>query len=145
VQITNKVVLILSHGEAQKMFARLAAQGLFPTVEEVQMVMDTIDPPAACRTCDVSESPHGWLTEPDNVGATYCGEECYLVGKKAKKGGGRKWVQGAHMHEGTFIRKAKEHHMTPAQFQKHVLSNKGNYDTTTVRQANLRKTLVGFE
>jgi len=125
------------------MFAHLASQGLFPTVEEVQMVMNTTDAPAECRTCDICESPHGWLTEPDNLSATYCGEECYLIDKKAK-GGGRKWVQGAHIHKGTFTRKAKEHHMTPAQFQQHVLKNKGNYDTTTVRQANLRKTLVGF-
>jgi len=46
------------------------------------------------------------------------------------------------MHKGAFTRKAKAHGMTPAEFQEEVLRNPEKYPTRTVRQANLRKTLV---
>jgi hypothetical protein len=57
----------------------------------------------------------------------------------AKKG---KWIQKAIKNPGAFTAKAKRRGMTPAQFQRAVLSNPGKYDATTRRQANLRKTLV---
>lgn len=53
-----------------------------------------------------------------------------------------KWVQKAIKNPGAFTAKAKRRGMTPAEFQRKVLANPGNYDTTTRRQANLRKTLV---
>ena len=82
----------------------------------------------------------------------YCSEECglehwdqhqtdcELIEKRG--GGGGKFVQKMHMHEGAFTAKAKSRGMTPAKFQATVLKNPKNYDTKTVRQANLRKTLV---
>ena len=54
----------------------------------------------------------------------------------------KKFIKQAIKHPGAFTAKAKSHDMTPAQFQKEVLSNPEKYDTTTKRQANLRKTLV---
>jgi hypothetical protein len=53
-----------------------------------------------------------------------------------------KWIQKAIKNPGAFTRKAERRGMTPAQFQRKVLSNPDGFDTTTVRQANLRKTLV---
>ena len=54
----------------------------------------------------------------------------------------KKWIQKAIKHPGAFTAKAKAAGMTPAQYQRKVLSNPGRYSTTTRRQANLRKTLV---
>ena len=48
------------------------------------------------------------------------------------------------MKEGAFTAKAKSRGITPAQFQKNVLSNPNKYDEKTIKQANLRKTLVGL-
>lgn len=61
---------------------------------------------------------------------------------KEKKGG--KWIQDMDMKEGAFTAKAKSRGITPAQFQKNVLSNPNKYDEKTIKQANLRKTLVGL-
>ena len=60
--------------------------------------------------------------------------------KKKKK----KWIQGADMKEGVFTAKAKKKGITTAQLQENVLSNPDKYDEKTVKQANLRKTLVGL-
>jgi hypothetical protein len=58
---------------------------------------------------------------------------------------GKKWIQGTHMKKGAFTRKAKEHNMTPAEFQSEVLSHPDNFSPRTVKQANLRKTLVHLD
>lgn len=62
--------------------------------------------------------------------------------KKEKKGG--KWIQGMDMKEGAFTAKARRKGITTAQLQENVLSSPEKYDETTVKQANLRKTLVGL-
>lgn len=55
----------------------------------------------------------------------------------------KKFVQRAIERPGAFTRKAERRGLTPAEFQRRVLANPERYDTRTVRQANLRKTLVG--
>lgn len=57
----------------------------------------------------------------------------------------KKWIQGMEMKEGTFTRKAKRKGITSAQLQENVLANPDNYDEKTVKQARLRKTLVGLK
>jgi hypothetical protein len=56
----------------------------------------------------------------------------------------KKWIQGAEIKEGAFTAKAKKKGITTAQLQENVLSNPDKYDEKTVKQANLRKTLVGL-
>jgi hypothetical protein len=58
--------------------------------------------------------------------------------KKKKK----KWIQSMDMKEGAFTAKAKKKGITTAQLQENVLANPDKYDEKTVKQANLRKTLV---
>jgi hypothetical protein len=48
------------------------------------------------------------------------------------------------MKEGAFTNKAERRGITTAQLQENVLSNPDKYNETTVKQANLRKTLVGL-
>lgn len=48
------------------------------------------------------------------------------------------------MKEGAFTAKAKRKGITSAQLQENVLSNPDEYDEKTVKQARLRKTLVGL-
>ena len=55
-----------------------------------------------------------------------------------------KWIQSTDMKQGAFTAKAKRKGITTAQLQENVLSNPDDYDKTTVKQANLRKTLVGL-
>jgi hypothetical protein len=57
----------------------------------------------------------------------------------------KKWIQGMEMKEGAFTRKAKRKGITSAQLQQNVLANPDNYDEKTVKQAQLRKTLVGLK
>jgi hypothetical protein len=57
----------------------------------------------------------------------------------------KKWIQGMEMKEGAFTAKAKRKGITSAQLQKNVLSNPDKYDEKTVKQAKLRKTLVGLK
>jgi hypothetical protein len=59
---------------------------------------------------------------------------------KRKKKRGKRWIQDANLATGSFTRKAAKRHQTAAEFQRVVLANTGNYDTKTVKQANLRKT-----
>lgn len=56
----------------------------------------------------------------------------------------KKWIQSTDMKQGAFTAKAKRKGITTAQLQENVLSNPDDYDETTVKQANLRKTLVGL-
>jgi hypothetical protein len=61
-----------------------------------------------------------------------------------KKKKDKKWIQGTEMKEGAFTAKAKKKGITTAQLQENVLTNPEKYDEKTVKQANLRKTLVGL-
>jgi hypothetical protein len=56
----------------------------------------------------------------------------------------KKWIQKAEIKEGAFTAKAKKKGITTSQLQENVLSNPDDYDEKTVKQANLRKTLVGL-
>jgi len=56
----------------------------------------------------------------------------------------KKWIQGMDMKEGAFTAKAKKKGITTAQLQENVLAEPDKYDERTVKQANLRKTLVGL-
>tara|TARA_R100001594_G_scaffold108551_3_gene143285 strand:- start:6804 stop:7013 length:210 start_codon:yes stop_codon:yes gene_type:complete len=57
----------------------------------------------------------------------------------------KKWVQKADLNKGAFTAKAKKKGITSAQLQENVLSNPDDYDEKTVKQARLRKTLVGLK
>ena len=63
-----------------------------------------------------------------------------MAEKKEKKD--KKFIQKMDMDEGAFTRKAKRKGITSAQLQANVLSDPDKYDEKTVKQANLRKTLV---
>ena len=52
-----------------------------------------------------------------------------------------KWIKGAIKRPGAFTKKAEERGMTATQFASKVTANPDEYDTRTVRQANLAKTL----
>lgn len=62
----------------------------------------------------------------------------------AKKKKDKKWIQGMDMKEGAFTAKARSRGISTAQLQQNVLSNPDKYDEKTVKQANLRRTLVGL-
>jgi hypothetical protein len=62
-----------------------------------------------------------------------------------KKKKNKKWIQGMEMKEGAFTAKAERKGITTAQLQENVLSNPDKYDDKTVKQARLRKTLVGLK
>jgi len=49
------------------------------------------------------------------------------------------------MKEDAFTAKAKRKGITSAQLQANVLANPDKYDEKTVKQARLRKTLVGLK
>jgi len=66
-----------------------------------------------------------------------------MADKKKKKD--KKWIQGMDMKEGAFTAKAKRKGITSAQLQANVLANPDKYDEKTVKQARLRKTLVGLK
>jgi len=63
----------------------------------------------------------------------------------AEKKKDKKWIQSMDMKEGAFTAKAKKKGITSAQLQENVLSNPEKYDEKTVKQARLRKTLVGLK
>ena len=63
--------------------------------------------------------------------------------KKKKKD--KKWIQGMEMKEGAFTAKAKKKGITSAQLQANVLADPDKYDEKTVKQARLRKTMVGLK
>jgi hypothetical protein len=66
-----------------------------------------------------------------------------MADKKEKKKP-TKWIQEAELKKGNFTNKAERKGITTAQLQENVLSNPDKYNDTTVKQANLRKTLVGL-
>jgi len=53
----------------------------------------------------------------------------------------KKWIQGAIKHPGAFTKKAEERGMSTSEFAATVTAHPDEYDKTTVRQANLAKTL----
>ena len=63
-----------------------------------------------------------------------------LKEKKSKEK--KKWIQGMDMEEGAFTAKAKRHGMSVSEFRRHVLANKEDFDSKTVRQAVLAGTLT---
>lgn len=62
-----------------------------------------------------------------------------MTEKKKKE---KKWIQKTEIKKGTFTAKAKRKGITSSQLQENVLSEPDKYDEKTVKQANLRKTLV---
>ena len=62
--------------------------------------------------------------------------------KKEKKGS---WIKSAVSDPGAFTAKAKKRGITTAQLQENVLSDPDKFDKKTVKQAQLRKTLVGLD
>ena len=52
-----------------------------------------------------------------------------------------KWIKDAIKRPGAFTKKAEKRGMTASQFASKVTANPDKYDTRTVRQANLAKTL----
>jgi len=67
------------------------------------------------------------------------------MAEKKKKKKDKKWIQKADIKEGAFTAKAKKRGITSAQLQANVLADPDKYDEKTVKQANLRKTLVGIQ
>jgi hypothetical protein len=67
------------------------------------------------------------------MGCMECG------GKKMKSGGN--WIKGAIKKPGSFTAQAKKAGMSVPAFRNKVLSNKGAYSSTTVKRANVAKTL----
>tara|TARA_R100001594_G_scaffold109488_2_gene144233 strand:+ start:332 stop:559 length:228 start_codon:yes stop_codon:yes gene_type:complete len=67
-----------------------------------------------------------------------------MANKKKKDKKKKDWIGDALKRPGTFTAKAKKKGITSAQLQENVLSNPDDYDEKTVKQANLRKTLVGL-
>ena len=60
----------------------------------------------------------------------------------AEKKKDKKFIQNMKMDKGAFTKKAARKGITSAQLQANVLANPDKYDEKTVKQANLRKTLV---
>jgi hypothetical protein len=54
----------------------------------------------------------------------------------------KNWIDKAEIKKGVFTKKAKNKGITTAQLQENVLADPEKYDKSTVKQANLRKTLV---
>lgn len=67
-----------------------------------------------------------------------------MTTKKKKDKKKKDWIDKAVERPGTFTAKAKKKGITSSQLQENVLSDPDEYDDTTVKQANLRKTLVGL-
>lgn len=53
----------------------------------------------------------------------------------------KKFIQHAIKHPGAFSKKAKEAHMSTSAFAAKVTAHPEHYDKSTVKQANLAKTL----
>jgi len=54
----------------------------------------------------------------------------------------KKWIQGAIKRPGAFTEKAEKAGMSTKEYAAKVTANPEEYDTRTVRQANLAKTLT---
>lgn len=64
---------------------------------------------------------------------------CMECGGKMKKGG---WIQKAvSKNPGSFTKQAQAAGMSVSAFRNKVLANKGDFSSTTVKRANLAKTL----
>jgi hypothetical protein len=61
--------------------------------------------------------------------------------RTARKSSDRKWIQKAIKRPGAFTEKARRRGMSVAQFAEQVIRNPERYDTRTVRQAHLARTL----
>ena len=68
-----------------------------------------------------------------------------MAEKKKGKKKDKDWIESAIKRPGTFTAKAHKKGITSAQLQRNVLDNPDEYDEKTVKQANLRKTLVGLK
>lgn len=68
-------------------------------------------------------------------------KEMYYAKKgiQMKKGG--KWIQKAIQKPGSFTAQAKRAGMSTSAFREKVLANKEKFSGTTIRRANLAKTL----
>lgn len=67
---------------------------------------------------------------------------CMNCGGKVKMKSGGKWIQKAIKHPGSFTKQAQAAGMSVAGFRNKVLANKSAYSSTTVKRANLAKTLA---
>lgn len=65
-----------------------------------------------------------------------------MADKKKKP---NEWIDKAEIKKGVFTKKAKNKGITTAQLQENVLADPEKYDKSTVKQANLRKTLVSLK
>jgi hypothetical protein len=57
----------------------------------------------------------------------------------------KKWIQEAIKRPGAFSKKAKDRGKTTKQFVRAVQRNPKQYDSTTVKQANLADTLMTMQ
>jgi hypothetical protein len=64
--------------------------------------------------------------------------KCMSCGGMMKKGG---WIKGAIKKPGSFTAQAKKAGMSVPAFRDKVLANKDKFSSTTVKRANLAKTL----
>lgn len=66
---------------------------------------------------------------------------CMECGGKMKMKSGGNWIKNAIRKPGSFTKQAQAAGMSVSAFRNKVLANKGDYSPTTVRRANLAKTL----
>ena len=66
---------------------------------------------------------------------------CMECGGSMKMKSGGKWIQGAIKNPGSFTKQAQSAGMSVSGFRNKVLANKSDYSSTTVKRANLAKTL----
>ena len=66
---------------------------------------------------------------------------CMECGGSMKMKSGGKWIQKAIKNPGSFTKQAQAAGMSVSGFRNKVLANKGDYSSTTVKRANLAKTL----
>lgn len=66
---------------------------------------------------------------------------CMECGGKMKMKSGGKWIQSAIKNPGSFTKQAQSAGMSVPAFRDKVLANKEDYSSTTVKRANLAKTL----
>lgn len=72
-------------------------------------------------------------------------KSCMTCGGKVKMKSGGKWIQKAvSKNPGSFTAQAKKAGMSVPAFRDKVLANKSAYSATTVKRANLAKTLAGM-
>ena len=69
---------------------------------------------------------------------------CMNCGGKVKMKSGGNWIKGAIKKPGSFTKQAQAAGMSVTGFRNKVLANKSAYSSTTVKRANLAKTLAGM-